>query len=351
MSDLYLIHPERWPLLLLPLLLLGLGIWVQARRRRALLAFADEATHPLLLSESGPRGRRLAFGLEVAGLFFLAFATLEPSWGFTIKKVERRGVDLVICLDISRSMQARDLTPSREARAKRDVKALLPALRGDRVALVAFAGDAKIICPLTHDYAAFEQLMDELGPESTRRGGTNLGAALRSALALLPPEGSKSQSILLLTDGEDLEGQGQAEAARARSRGIRVHAIGYGSTKGSRVPKADGNGFLVDEQGKPVLSKMDAQGLRKLAGSTGGVFLPAEGVAMPLVEIFHKRILPMEQRAYAGEERRRRIARYQWFLLPGMILLFLSFLLSGRRRRGSIRVAKPRGQKTKEAAA
>jgi Ca-activated chloride channel homolog len=332
MRDLFLIHPERWPVLLLPLLLLGLGLLVRARSRRALAAFADEATQPMLLAVSGPKQRGWAFGLEIAGLFLLAFSALEPSWGFSVIEVERRGVDLVVCLDVSRSMQARDLAPSREQRAKRDVKALLPALRGDRVALVAFAGDARIVCPLTHDYAAFEQLMEELGPESTRRGGTNLGAALRSALALLPPDGAKSQTILLLTDGEDLEGQGLAEAARARSRGIRVHGIGYGTTQGSRVPKADGTSFVEDAQGNPVLSKMDAQGMRKLARSTGGVFVPAEGMAMPLVEVFNKRILPMDQRSYEGEERRRRIARYQWFLLPGMILLFASFLLSGRRK-------------------
>ncbi len=351
MSDLYLIHPERWPVLLLPLLLFGLGFLVQARRRRALSAFAAEVTHPLLLAESGPRQRGLAFGLEIAGLLLLAFSALEPSWGFSIIDVERRGVDLVVCLDVSRSMQARDLAPSREQRAKRDVQALLPALRGDRVALVAFAGDARIVCPLTHDYAALEQLMDQLGPESTRRGGTNLGAALRSALALLSPEGAKSQAILLLTDGEDLEGQGQAEAARARSRGIRVHAIGYGTTPGSRVPSADGSGFIKDERGQPVLSKMDAQGMRKLARSTGGVFVPAEGMAMPLVEVFNKRILPMDQRSYEGQERRRRIARYQWFLLPGMILLFASFLLSGRRRRRPASMERGPSKSAREAAA
>ena len=338
MRDLFLIHPERWPVLLLPLLLLGLGLLVRARRRTALAAFADTATQPMLLAVSGPKLRGWAFGLEVAGLLLLAFASLEPSWGFSVIDVERRGVDLVICLDVSRSMQARDLPPSREKRAKRDVKALLPALRGDRVALVAFAGDARIVCPLTHDYGAFEQLMDELGPESTRRGGTNLGAALRSALALLPPEGAKSQTILLLTDGEDLEGQGQAEAARARSRGIRVHCIGYGTTQGARVPRSDGEGFVDDSQGRPVLSKMDAQGMRKLARSTGGVFVPAEGMAMPLVEVFNKRILPMDQRSYEGEERRRRIARYQWFLLPGMILLFASFVLTGARRTSPARM-------------
>ncbi len=324
------LHPERWPwLLVLPLL--GLLLLLGGRRlRRELRAFAAGEALRELWPRGGARAgwRNLAIGM---GLLSLGLALLEPTYGQRLLPVRHRGSDLVVCFDVSRSMQARDLSPSRDGRARRDLAALLEALEGDRIALVAFAGDARVVCPLTRDYAAFEALLEQTDLTSTRLGGTNLGAALDTALALLPAEGADSQAILVLSDGEDLEGKGRSEAARARRRGIVLHCVGYGSPAGAQIPDGNG-GWILDEKGKPVVSKMDAQGLRRLAESSGGVYVAAENLPLPLVEIYEKRIRSMAKRLQAKEERRRPVPRSGWFLGGSFCLLFLAFLFGGRRR-------------------
>ncbi|MEZ5989485.1 MAG: VWA domain-containing protein [Planctomycetota bacterium] len=330
--DLELAHPERWPLLLLPVLLLVVVRLVAAGRRRRLARWADVAAHPVLLADAGPVRRGLALGLELAGLALVCFAALAPGWGHALVEVPQRGVDIVLCLDVSRSMEAGDLDPSRGQRARRDILALLPELRGDRVALVAFAGDARVVCPLTHDYSAFEALLAEVTTTTTRQGGTDLAAALRSALALLPDDGGAWQTIVLLTDGEDLAGKGATEARVARARGVVVHAIGYGSPEGARVPGDEQGRYIEDESGQPVLSRLDLQGLRALCESCGGVAVPAEGMALPLVRLHERRIRPMQQHDFDGVERRRLVTRYQWFLLPGLVLLLAAAGMRGRRR-------------------
>ena len=334
MSELFFLHPERWPVLFAPIVILVLGLFVEGRRRAARREFADLEAHPLLLADAAPVRRRLRLSLEFAGLLLLALASLEPAIGWTVQDVERRGIDIAICLDTSRSMHAEDIAPSRSARARRDILALLPELRGDRVALVAFAGDAREVCPLTHDRAAFESLLAEVDDRTTRRGGTNLGAAIQTSLALLPPDQAASQAILVLTDGEDLAGKGRAEAERALRRGVAIHAIGYGSPQGAKIPNLDRKGeFLRDERGQDVISKMDAQGLRDLAEVCGGAFLPADAVARPLVEVFRKRIRPMQQQRFEASRRRRPRQRFQWLVLPGFVLLLLAFVDRGRRSR------------------
>jgi Ca-activated chloride channel family protein len=262
----------------------------------------------------------------VLGLTLVVLAALEPAWGRIQQEVERRGVELVVCLDTSRSMLASDLPPDRLSRAKKDIRALLPRLSGDRIGLVAFAGDARVVCPLTHDFGAFEGLLDAVDTRTTRLGGTDLGAALRAALALLPREGAPSQAIVILTDGEDLAGQGAAEADRARARGVRVHAIGYGSVEGAKIPGRESGEVMRDENGQIVVSRLDAQGLRQLTGAAAGTYLGGNDVSLPLVELFDKRVRPMQQRSFEREERSTRQARYQWALIPGFVLLLLAWL-------------------------
>ena len=324
-------------MLFAPFLYLVLASWARARQRRGAERFGALAAQPVLLADAQPRGRTLRLVLEFGGLVLLAIATLEPAWGTIERQVERRGVELVVCLDTSRSMLAQDLPPDRLSRAKKDIKALLPELSGDHIGLVAFAGDARVVCPLTHDLSAFEGLLDRTDTESTRLGGTDLASALRAALALLPKDGVESQAIVILTDGEDLEGQGQAEAASARARGVSVHAIGYGSTEGAKVPARQAGSFLEDDSGREVISRLDAQGLRQITEATGGTYLAGDDVSLPLVELFEKRVRPLQQRSFEQQERRLRQARFQWVLMPGFLLLLLAWLVRQRRGAGSSR--------------
>lgn len=327
----FFVHPERAWLLIVPVALLALGFLVLRRQRSARLRYADTKAHPVLLSDAAPHGRIFALVCVFVGMILVAVSALEPAAGWSMAKVERRGVDIVVCLDTSRSMLAEDLAPSRLARAKRDLSALLPRMTGDRIALIAFAGRTRVVCPLTHDLAAFESLLETCDTRSARLGGTDIGGALRAALALLPAEHSSSQSIVLLTDGEDLEGEANAEAVLVKKRGVRLHAIGYGSPRGAKIP-ADGGEFVRDESGSDVITKLDAEGLREVANACAGSFLLAEAVPLPVVEIFEKRVRPLAQRQFESQDRRRPRSRFQLFLIPGIVVLLLAVFFTGRAR-------------------
>ncbi|MCA8972364.1 MAG: VWA domain-containing protein [Planctomycetes bacterium] len=337
MNDFFFIHPERWWFVALPIALAALGVSVFARKKHARARYADLTAHDVLFEDAAPRGRALSFVLEFAGLTLIALAALEPAAGYTVSKVQRRGIDIVVCLDTSRSMLAEDVVPSRLDRAKRDLGALLPHLGGDRIALIAFAGSTHVVCPLTHDLGAFEALLGGVDTTATRSGGTDIGGALRAALALLPADGAGSQTVILLSDGEDLEAKAQSESELMRTRGVRLHAIGYGSPLGAKIPEDDG-GYVKDENGQDVVTKLDAEGLRTLATSCSGVYVASDAYPLPVVEVFEKRVQPLAKRRFESEDRREPRNRYQIVLLPGILALIVGVLLQDRtRRRRSIR--------------
>jgi Ca-activated chloride channel family protein len=318
-----------WPVLLaLPLvfwlLLAGLR-WVRAGTRRY--------GAPVGERPAPPAGRAAVL---TAALGLLGLAWLEPLLGEERVTVERRGLDLVFCLDVSRSMLARDVEPDRLERARIDVGSVLPRLKGgDRAALVAFAGEAKVVAPLTHDLDSFRWLLRQADPDVVRRGGTDLGAAVRAALALIADDVARTSVIVLLTDGEDLGGAGRQAAQEAAARGVLVHAVGYGSTRGSKIPlQEDGREkFLASGQGDEVVSVMDADGLRALAAATGGEFLRADAVPLPLLELKTKRLDLLAKRSYEAGEEAQRKTRFQWVLLPAMLLLLGELWWLGGSRR------------------
>jgi len=261
---------------------------------------------------------------------------MDPRYGDEPVSVERRGLDLIFCLDTSRSMLARDLEPTRLARALQDIRAVLPDLEGgDRVGLVVFAGQARLWIPLTHDLDSFRGLLDEVDTETVKTGGTDLAAALRKALETADVEHNKTTAVVLLTDGEDLAGAGRQAATELHDQGIVVHAIGYGSSMGSKITVAADGGetFLRDQDGAEVVSKMDPESLRAVANVTGGEFLRADAMVLPLNELHAKRLLPMQKRSYDAGEQTGKRARYQWVLLPLLVLLLFEIAMAGGRHR------------------
>jgi Ca-activated chloride channel family protein len=285
------------------------------------------------------RVERAGVAALLAGAFALlmALAAIEPLWGKSLVRVERRGLDVIFCLDTSRSMLARDVEPDRLSRAKLDVRSVLPRLvGGDRVGLVAFAGEAKLVIPLTHDLDSFRELLKTVDTDSVRKGGTDLKAALEKALSAADEGHERTTAIVLLTDGEDLGGEGKGAAAECAARGIVVFAVGYGSTKGSKIvlqdEKAGGEAFLKSSGGEEVITSLDAEGLRALCAEAHGDFLRADVVAEPLVEVHDKRLVRLGKRSYDAGEESLHESRFQWLLLPALVLLCASMWYSGGRR-------------------
>ncbi len=285
-----------------------------------------------------PSRRRVRRALVAAGLLLAALAVAKPVWGDTAQSVEQRGVDIVVCLDVSRSMLARDQAPTRLAAAQREIRTLAERTRGDRLALVVFAGEARVAVPLTQDAESFAQLASRADTVSVGRGGTDLGAALEAALRALAGTTGEHETVLLLTDGEDHAERGLRVAERARERGIAVHCVGFGSALGSKIAvSADGGAggetFVRDAEGREVVSAMDPASLRRVADATGGAFVEAMDRPRALVELYDERIAPMARKAFEADEQRDRQDRFQWPLGAAFALWVLELALSDRRRR------------------
>ena len=329
MSELLWARGELWPFLLLAPVL-WFTVWFALRSA----AHGRERYGAALQGRPAAPGQRATLWTVSLGLLFVTW--MEPLLGEEKVTVERRGLDVIFCLDTSRSMLARDLEPDRLGRAKRDMETVLPELvGGDRVALVAFAGETRLVAPLTHDLDSFRHLMAQVDTDTVRKGGTDLALAIRRATQLADEEDTATTVVVLLTDGEDLTGAGRQAAAEAAARGITVHAVGYGSTRGSKIilEEAGSESFLQSREGEEVVSALDTEGLRQITEVTGGEFVRADVMALPLVEIKRKRIDPQLKRSYEAGEDVLHKTRFQWVLLPAVILLILEILgLGGRRK-------------------
>ncbi len=329
MSQLTFSRPELWPYLLLVLPAWMLVWWLVRKRAHA------RRNYGALLQERLPSPWGRATRLCLAALLLL-LTFMEPRLGEEQVQVERRGLDIIFCLDTSRSMLARDMAPTRLARAKRDIRSVLPDLTsGDRVGLVVFAGRARVMVPLTHDLDSFRQLMATVDTDSVRRGGTDIAAAVDRALSLIDEENHQTSVVIVLTDGEDHQGKAQRSAKECRDRDVVLHAVGYGSTRGSKITLTGeaGEAFLKNQKGDEVVSALESEGLRSMAETTGGEFLRADVMPLPLLELRVKRLEPMAKRAYQAGEETIYKSRFQWALLPALLLLLWDMLWWGGWRR------------------
>ena len=320
----------------LALLLLAVGLWGLARRRTRLARFV--APHRLgRFAPSASRGRPLLrVLLATAGLSLLVLSLVGPVRGYTNRETYARGLDIVACLDTSRSMLARDLRPDRLERAKRELVGLFERLRGDRCAILAFSGEAREVAPLTHDYRTLTALLDHVTTEDNRRGGTDLAVAIERALEMFDGRNGAYEVIVVLTDGEDLEGRAAEVAEKAKERGIRVFVVGVGTEGGGKIPVKDTNGregFLRGPDGEEVVSRLAGETLESLARVTGGEYLSTEQSPTPLEDLHRMRISRIEGRELEGGMRRIPHDRFQWSLVLGLLCMLGEVGLRERRGR------------------
>ncbi len=326
-------NPERLLLLwlLVPLVaLLVYGSRAAGRRSSRLSSKAMFAR----LATTGTKGGLVTRGtLFVLGIGLLMVAASKPRFGFRYEEVKRRGVDLVVAIDVSRSMLSTDVSPNRLERAKVYVRDLMARVRGDRVGLVAFAGKAVPVCPLTVDQGFFLSTLGDLSPDSAPRGGTAIGDAIRSALEMMPREADRDSAMVLITDGEDHESFPLEAAASARERGVKIFTVGIGDpNEGARVPGKDG-AMALTYDGKEVVSKMDESMLTRIALDTGGAYVPARTGTYDLGQIYTDHLVKLRAADLSTEKRRRFVEQYQWFAAAGFVLLMLARLLQPLRRR------------------
>lgn len=330
-------HPGLWWLggaVPLGSLLVLFGVY---RRARALRRFSQTELAELLAARVSPGRQAVRAGLFLTALLLLVAAILGPRWGESVEKRQVHGVDIVVALDLSRSMLAEDLSPNRLEYARQAIRQQLTERpifrRANRLALVIFAGTASLRIPLTTDHLAFREKLEQVRYGDVPRGGTDITTAITAAQDLFrasPPEATRA--ILLFTDGEDHEGDAVAAAKAAYDDdGIRVFTVGIGdpaSVSGAQVPAQPGASskpLLYD--GQIVFSKLDVDGLRRIASAGGGDYAPVQGLYRLVSEIAN-----LWTAQLSTEERRIHLPRYQYFLSAAMLLLVIEAFMADHRR-------------------
>lgn len=273
--------------------------------------------------------------LIVCAVVFLVIALLRPQWGFQWEEIKRKGVDIIIALDLSESMLAEDIKPNRLERAKRKIHDLLNMLEGDRIGLVAFAGVSFLECPLTLDYNAAKIFLDYLDVDLLPVKGTAIGEAIRTSVEAFGKYAGKSRALILITDGEDLEADPVIAAKAAREAGVKIFAIGVGKEGGAPIPNRNaGGGFKKDKKGNLIISKLDEESLQEIALETGGLYVRSVTGDMDLEKIYKEHIRgKMEQGELKTTRRKKWEERFQIFVLLGFILITLESVLSERKQK------------------
>jgi len=327
--------PSALYLLLLVPALAAVFLWSSGRRKKVAARFGDSALVERLSASASPLRDRVKSGLILVGTFFLVLALAQPQWGQKTEEVVRSGVDVFIALDTSFSMDATDVAPSRMEKARHIAASLMERLEGNRIGLIVFAGSAFVQCPLTLDYGAAKIFLDALSTGVVADPGTNISSALEAARRGFVARESKYKVVVLLTDGEQTEGDPRQAEQKAREEGIVLHALGVGTPGGEPIPVRDERGQVIDykkdEAGQPVLSRLDEETLSRLALATGGKYFRASDRESEVEEIAGL-IQAMETKELTSKLFTRHEERFYWPLGIATALLVVESLIPRRRR-------------------
>ena len=322
-----------WLLLLVPLLVAFLW-WAWRTKQRLIAQFVQSRLLAQLTVGVSRQRQKLRLGLLVAAVALAILALARPQWGFSWEESKQRGLDIVVAIDVSRSMLATDVTPTRLARAKLAALDLMKLAKSDRLGLVAFAGSAFLQCPLTLDDEAFRQSVAALDVNIIPQGGTALAETIQTTMTAFKDGGDNHKILVILTDGEDHDG-GAVEAARkAAQDGLRIFTLGLGSTEGELIQVPGGKGktdFLRDENGNIVKSRLNETLLRQISGAANGFYLHFRGP--DTIEMLYKRGLePLPKSEFEGRLMRRWHERFYWPLGLAIVLLLVEMFLPDRKK-------------------
>ncbi|MDQ7798278.1 MAG: tetratricopeptide repeat protein [Candidatus Edwardsbacteria bacterium] len=318
-------------LLAIPLAIAGIFI-SYALKKKAFKSLADQHLISRLADSLNPKLWWLKSILLILGLFFLILGLSRPKWGEKLQIYKGRGIDIVFCIDASKSMNSQDIKPSRLDWAKLQASSLLDNLSTNQVAITAFAGDCYVMCPMTSDVEAAKLFLDIIEPGNIPKPGTNIQRAVEASGALFNPKQGTSKALILVTDGDNLEGDPMAAVKQAAEIGIRLYIIGIGTLQGSTIPETDSRGNLIsykkDSEDKVVVSRLAERLLLVMAKATDGRYYRAEGFH---VNNLVSELEGMEKKELDGGEYVDYVERYQYFLVISYILIFLGLFLSDRR--------------------
>ena len=310
-------------------------LWTLNHRRRMIEKFVESKLLGDIAATLNLRRYTLKNILLTLVLVLSVLALARPQWGFEYREVKRQGLDILLVVDVSKSMLTEDVKPNRLERVKLSIQDLLKKLKGDRIGLVAFAGDAFLVCPLTVDYGGFLLALKDLSPDTVPRGGTDLERAVKEAMKGYEKTPNKYKAVIVMTDGESLEGDPLAAARQAQEKGIKIFTIGVGAQEGEliRLPRDGGSiEFLKDDRGNYVKSRLNEKFLREIAQATGGAYVRSTALESGLELIYDRHLSKMEKRDVASKVDRKYFERFQIPLGIALLLLLAETCISTRKK-------------------
>lgn len=307
--------------------------FMQKRRQAALEKFAaHQLIDRLTRNVSGNRRRNKNILLLLA--VFMCFTALaRPQYGYQWVDIKRKGIDLLFALDTSKSMLAEDIKPNRLKRAHLAILDFVRQLEGDRVGLLPFAGSAYLMCPLTLDYEAFEDSLSATTAGIIPRGGTNIATVIDMAVETLN-NAANHKILIILTDGENLKGNAIMAAEEAAKQGLTIYTVGVGTSEGELIPNSEGNGkgFIKDQQGNFVTSRLDEKNLAAIAEKSSGLYVPLGSGGEGLETIYQQKLALIPKEELAERRQKIPIERFEWPLAAALFFLVLELLIGERKK-------------------
>ncbi len=300
---------------------LGLLAWrAHHRTKAAARAFAGDTMQARILPPLRGTQAATTMGLFLAGLAMATLAWARPTFDFETITMSARGLDIVVALDVSRSMLAKEGGETRLDRARASVRWLVEGLRPHRLGLIAFAGEVLPACPLTLDHGYFLSVLDELSPGMVGRGGTRLGPALDLAAEMLDSGAGRDRILVLLSDAGDQDSLPLDAAASLAKKGIRVVTVGIGRTEDPNAPLVIDDQVVRDKSGQPVLARVNGELLSNIALKTEGIYVPPDSTG-ELPALFDRYMAPLAKGEATDYQERHPKDQFGWFLAPAVLLL------------------------------
>ncbi len=316
------------------------------KQNKTLENFAGQKMHSILFPLRSNFKSSLKFGLSLIAFILITIAVANPQIGTKIEDMKQIGIEVYILLDVSKSMGAEDIKPSRLEKAKFEISKLIQKLKGDKIGLIVFAGQAYIQFPLTSDYSAANLFLNAVDFNSVPQPGTAIGPAIDLALKSFRYDDGTKKAIVIITDGEDHEGSVDNSLDEAKSREVSIYSIGFGSPVGVPIPVYDESGvqrgYKKDNEGNIVLTKLDESILKTIAEKTSGKYYRGSNTEDELESIYND-LAKIQQSEYGSKRITEYEDRFYYFLFPAIMILLADFFLTSNRSKWLTRFEKLRG--------
>jgi len=325
-------HPDYLFLLFLLPAFFALFLYARYVKKRNLKRFGDRSIIDVLMPDASSGKQNLKFGLLLTALALFIFVVAGPQFGSKIETVKKRGIEVVICLDVSNSMLSTDVSPSRLGRSKQMLSRLIDNLGNDKIGLIVFAGDAFVQLPITSDYVSAKMFLSSINPSMVPVQGTAIGAAINLAIRSFTPNETTEKTIIIITDGENHEDDAIGAAKAAAEKNIQVNVLGIGSLQGSTIPAPGSRGYQRDKEGNVIVTRLNEQMCQDIAVAGNGLYARADNTNDALRAI--QRELDklskseVESKVYTSYDEKYYIPA--WFLL---FIIVIEFFILDRRNR------------------